>query len=124
MPGPKSILSLIAGLRASGYGSAATMVPTRMSTRSKSANEISGRRPFSSRALISAAALRLEHHVGQRLARIGARPDDELEGRIVALARLQRRGQQHLDLLAGRLGAAGEQQRLPEHDRALLLPQV
>jgi hypothetical protein len=30
--GPKSIVSLSAGLRACGNGSAATMVPTRMST--------------------------------------------------------------------------------------------
>ena len=39
---PKSIFSLNAGLRASGNGSASTIVPARMSTRSKSAKLISG----------------------------------------------------------------------------------
>src|SRR5688572_14875809 len=37
---PKSIFSLIAGLRASGNGSAATIVPTRISTFMKSPNAI------------------------------------------------------------------------------------
>ena len=44
MAGPKSIFSLIAGLRASGNGSASTIVPARISIRSKSAKLISGLR--------------------------------------------------------------------------------
>src|SRR5690349_25162602 len=100
------------------------MVPARMSTRSKSAKLISGF--FSVPALMdrSGVALRLEQHAGERILRRGARPDDELKGLEVALAGFQRRGEQHLDLLAGRLGAAREQERLAEHDRAFLLPQV
>src|SRR5215211_2187185 len=44
-PGPKSIDSLIEGLRASGNGSASTTLPTRTSTFSKSSHAISGKPP-------------------------------------------------------------------------------
>src|SRR5690606_39511541 len=116
-------LSLIAGLRASGNGSAATMVPTRMSTLSKSAKLICGR-SSSGLLIASGVALRLEQHVRKRFARRHSRPDDELECLEIALAGLQCAVEQHLYLLAGRFRAAGQQQRMSEHDRAFLLPQV
>src|SRR5690606_1855094 len=110
----------------SGKGSAARIVPARMSTLSKSANAISGLRAPS--VLIaeppSRGAVRLEQHARQGIPCRRARPDDELECLEIAFAGFQRGGQEHLDLLAGRFDAAGKQQRLAKHDGAFLLPQV
>src|SRR5262245_45524174 len=97
------------GLRASGNGSASTMVPARMSTRSKSAKVISGFRAAPELMVVtSGVAERLEKNARQGFLRRRARPDDELKCLEIALAGLERTGEQHLDLLARRIGTAGQ----------------
>ncbi|PAV69805.1 hypothetical protein WR25_10464 [Diploscapter pachys] len=73
MPSPKSMRSLIAGLRASGKGSAATIVPTRMSTRSNSSN-VRGSEAASSEVDIVVMRRRADqfHPLGQQRAEAGA----------------------------------------------------
>src|SRR5262245_38471745 len=69
-------------------------------------------------------ALGLEHGGVERLARRLARPDHELEGGKVALAGIERGGEQCLALPAGGFDAAGEHQRVAVHDQAVLDPEV
>src|ERR1700740_3502909 len=65
----------------------------------------------------------LEHGGIERLARALAGPDHELEGREIAFAGVERGAEQRLALLAGRWNAAGEHQRMPVHDDAVLHPE-
>ena len=51
-------------------------------------------------------------------------PYRELEGRIVALAGVQRRGEERLALPTGSLDPTGQYQRMPVHDDAVLDPKV
>src|ERR1044071_3641948 len=66
----------------------------------------------------------LEHRGVEGRAGLLAGPNHELEGREIALAGVQRAGQQRLALLAGRLDAAGKHQRMAEHHHAVGGPEV
>src|SRR5262245_52510183 len=66
----------------------------------------------------------LEHGGIERRAGLLARPDHELKCREIALAGLERRGQQRLALLTRRLESAGEHQRVTEHHHAIVGPEI
>src|SRR5690606_41038997 len=65
----------------------------------------------------------LEHGRGQGLAAVLARPDDELEGLVVALTSLERGAEQGLALALGGDGAV-EHEALTEHDQTFARPNV
>src|SRR5712671_3930764 len=69
-------------------------------------------------------ALGLEHGGVERLARLLARPDHELEGREIALAGVERGSEHCLALPARRVDPAGQHQGVPIHDQAVLGPEV
>src|SRR5258708_39414179 len=120
MAGPKSTLSLIAGLRASGNGSAATTVPTRISTRSNSSNAIGPARSGSPACVMQAtgglAALLLGHDALQLAEAVGDALGDDVEGLALRL-RHHHGGLTHVG--DGALECLLEQLRLPAHS---LLP--
>src|SRR3954464_4848395 len=66
----------------------------------------------------------LEHGSVQGFARRLSGPYRELEGRIVALAGVQRRREERLALPAGSLYPAGQYQRMAIHHDAVLDPKV
>src|SRR5436305_8462683 len=77
---------------------------------------------------MTAEALRLagslEHCGVERLARAFAGPDHELECLEIALRGVERGIEQRFALAPRNLDAAGEQQRMAEHDDAILGPHV
>src|SRR3984957_3978444 len=73
---------------------------------------------------VSRLARGLEHGRVEGVGGAFSRPDHELERLEVALARFQRGSQRRLALRARGRDAAGEQQRVAEHDQPVLEPQV
>src|SRR6266481_1265673 len=65
-----------------------------------------------------------EHHRFERLARALAGPQHELEGLVVALAGVERDAEQSFALGVCRRDAAGEHERMTEHDEAVIDPDV
>src|SRR5262252_7572076 len=66
----------------------------------------------------------LEHHGFQRLAGALAGPQHELEGLVVTLTGIERNAEQSLALSIRRHDAAGQHQRVTEHDDGVLDPDV
>src|SRR6185503_15539284 len=71
----------------------------------------------------SSPAFGFEHGGGQSLAAVLAGPDDELEGLVVALARLEGGLEQSLALVGGGERPV-EHQALAEHDQPFLRPHI
>src|SRR6476620_350382 len=80
-------------------------------------------RPIGQAPLLSLAG-GLEHGSVEGFARRLSGPYRALEGRIVALAGVQRRGEERLALPTGSLDPTGQYQRMPVHDEAVLDPKV
>src|SRR5215510_3736368 len=112
MPGPSPDLSVLNHI----------VAETWMAGRSPAITFESGGSPALRLAL--RLPLGLEHGGVERLARRLSRPDHELERRKVALAGIERGGEQCLALPAGGFDAAGEHQRMAIHDQAVLDPEV
>src|SRR5664279_2683765 len=73
---------------------------------------------------MSGPALRFKHDGAERFLAGFASPHDELKRLIIAFAGAYRAGEHGLALMAVQLGAAGEQDGVPEHNHALGRPNV
>src|SRR5262249_6086589 len=101
----------------------------------RSVSRLEGGRSFVARTELAPAAppgLRnrsglsgdFEHPRVERFTSGFSRPNDELEGRNVALTGAERVRQEGLALLAGNLNAASKNQSMPVHHQAILIPEV